>query len=164
MSRITARLHFSFPYAFAEEYLRDGLVPTARAGVREMLLTARIPATQIELSKNVIVSCSEDPSEDNCWEVRWIPEPGGTYPTFEGKLCAYPEQDRTVLELSGEYTPPLGLAGEAFDRVLGYRITTDTAHDFLANIAGEIKVRYGLEEARELFRESESPDASLSPP
>lgn len=165
MSTITARLHFSFPYECAAEYLREGLVPSARTGVQEVLLTAHIPATPIDLSKNVLVTCSKEPGEDGCWNIGWIPEPGGIYPTFEGKLRAYPSSRRaTILELSGSYKPPLGIAGEAFDRVLGRTITAETAHEFLANIAGEIKVRYALEEAREIFREVESPDETIAQP
>lgn len=163
MSTLRARLHFSFPYAYAAEYLRDGLVPSGRTGTHDFTLTARVPATHIELSKDVIVQCERDPTHDMSWSIRWIPEGSNVYPTFEGTLHAYPRKDSdlTILELAGQYAPPFGIAGEVFDHVLGHKIALNTAYDFLLNIAEEIKARYALEEARELFREFDTMEASL---
>jgi hypothetical protein len=87
--------------------------------------------------------------------LQWTPEPGGIYPSFEGRLSAYSDgkDDSTTLELTGEYTPPLGVAGAAFDSILGRRLTADTAHDVLANVAAQMRVRYAYEEARHAFED-----------
>ncbi len=156
MTTITARLHFPFPYALANEYFREGLGEVSKTGLHEIQLTARVPATSVELSKNVVAECRPDPDNPESWLIRWTPEPGGIYPSFEGKVSAH-ESERdgtTVLELTGSYIPPLGIAGEAFDHVLGRRITYDTAHDLLANLAAEMRVRYAYDEAREIFQET----------
>lgn len=156
MTTINARLHFHFPFELTREYLSEGLGEVSKTGLHELQLTARIPATTIDLSKNVVAECEPDPDAESTWKIRWTPEPGGIYPSFEGKISAYVnERDgTTILDLSGRYTPPLGLAGEAFDHVLGRRLTSETAHDILANLAAQMKTRYAFEEARELFQET----------
>jgi hypothetical protein len=155
MTTITARLHFRFPFDLTSEYLREGLGEVSKTGPHRMQLTARLPATTLELSKNVVVECVPDPDEsERKWRIHWTPEPGGIYPSFDGNLSAYADErdGTTILELSGNYRPPLGAAGAAFDHVVGQKITADTAHDVLANLAAEMKTRYAFEEAREVFQ------------
>lgn len=157
MSTVNARLYFSLPFELAEEYFNEGLARVAATGLHELQLNARVPATTIELSKNVMAECFPNPNTANSWDVRWIPEPGGIYPSFEGTLSAHenPKNGSTILEVNGNYTPPLGAAGAAFDHVLGRKITADTAHNLLLNIAAEMKVRYAFDEARLVFEEAE---------
>jgi len=52
----------------------------------------------------------------------------------------------SLLELVGEYEPPLGAAGKAFDLLAGSRIASQTARYLLAEIAGELEQRYRQDE------------------
>lgn len=155
MTSITARLHFHFPFALASQYLSEGLTPISESGPHEMQLTSRIPATNIRLSKEVVVECRPLPeAPEPAWKIHWTPEPGGIYPSFEGTLSAQRSEidDATVLELAGEYIPPLGAAGEAFDHLMGRKLTSQTAHDVLENLAEAMRAQYALDEAREIFQ------------
>jgi hypothetical protein len=63
------------------------------------------------------------------------PHEGGLYPTFRGTLSVEEEAGNFCrLDLDGAYTPPLGLAGAAFDAMLGHRIAVEIARAFLDEI------------------------------
>jgi hypothetical protein len=151
MTEITARLHFHCPFSHAIGYLEDGLTNVSETGQHRLQLTARVPGTEIELSKNVLIECKPEPGRKDVWQIHWTPEPGGIYPSFDGILSAHVHDAdaTTVLELKGRYLPPLGAVGRAFDHVIGRKLTADTAYDFLAEIAAEVRTRYAREEATE---------------
>ena len=68
-------------------------------------------------------------------DVSWAPRDGGPYPTFHGTLSV--AQDATGwsrVEIDGTYQPPFGIAGAAFDAVLGHRIAQQTALELLAEM------------------------------
>jgi len=64
----------------------------------------------------------------------WDPE-DQTVPRFTGTLAAS-EKDggKTTFTLDGTYTPPLGVAGAAFDLVVGRKIASATARALLEDI------------------------------
>ena len=65
-------------------------------------------------------------------EISWHPV-SGPYPTFRGKLYAVRGDNRSCrLEIDGSYEPPGGIAGAAFDAILGHRIAAESIHDLLA--------------------------------
>ena len=113
-------------------------------------LTVPIPGTSRELTKAVNVEYEAPENLDDPWRVSWRPEPGGIYPSFEGVLTIVDADNAraTILELEGQYEPPLGMAGAAFDAAIGHRIATATANRLLAGIAAEIHDRYAREETR----------------
>lgn len=64
-------------------------------------------------------------------EIGWRPV-SGPYPTFHGKLYALRGDTRSCrLEIEGSYAPPGGIAGAAFDAILGHRIAAESIHDLL---------------------------------
>lgn len=71
------------------------------------------------------------------WDVRWTPASGGPYPHFFGTLTlrAGSTAQTSALELSGDYLPPLGAAGRAFDAALGSRIASAAARGLLEDLA-----------------------------
>jgi hypothetical protein len=74
-------------------------------------------------------------------DIRWESEDGGPYPVFHGTLSARPLTAGTsALELAGSYAPPGGVAGAAFDAVLGHAIALESARDILT------RFKTGLEE------------------
>jgi hypothetical protein len=103
------------------------------------------------IEKDVIVTFGEgaDPLHfDQPWTVEWTPRGGGPYPDFEGTLTVRADEDyaSSVLELQGRYEPPLGAAGAAFDAVLGSRIASATAREFLRRLGQDIEERYHADE------------------
>lgn len=83
------------------------------------------------------------------FSVHWEAEGGGPYPVFDGVLTVEggDDYDEFRLAIDGTYKPPLGLAGKAFDLVVGNRIAERTAQELLADIAGVMEARFANEEA-----------------
>lgn len=68
-------------------------------------------------------------------EIGWHAREGGPYPAFKGTLSAGQEGlSFCRLDLDGAYEPPGGLAGVAFDAVLGHRIAEETARELLRTL------------------------------
>jgi hypothetical protein len=137
------------PYHRARAYLASGVGERIGSGAP---LTLRVPLGGVELKKDVVVTFTPgvDPMHmDQPWRVHWTPEGGGPYPDFDGELTVRADEDYTssVLELSGEYTPPGGALGQAFDYVVGSRIATITAQTLLARLREEFETRFHSEEA-----------------
>jgi hypothetical protein len=72
----------------------------------------------------------------------WAPSGGGPFPTFTGSLKMHPLGVNTEIVLSGEYEPPLGLVGEAFDAVIGKRIAEATAKMLLDTLREELEADF----------------------
>ena len=79
---------------------------------------------------------------DEPWNVFWTPEGGGPYPDFAGELTVRADENfrGAVLELTGEYVPPLD-DGRALDIVESAKITSAAAKELLARIARYIEER-----------------------
>lgn len=141
------------PYARARGYLEESIeevIHKERAAV--LPVTLPLPFTSGALEKNVLVSYShgEDPMRfDEPWKVHWTPEGGGPYPDFDGVLTVRADESyrRAILELSGEYKPPLGALGQAFDFVIGSKIASQTASALLKEIARGMEERFNGEES-----------------
>ncbi len=83
----------------------------------------------------------------------WEPVGGGPFPTFKGSLKMQPLGLKTEIVLSGEYQPPFGALGEAFDAVIGKRISEATAKMLLETLQQELEedfsaVKDTIEETR----------------
>jgi uncharacterized membrane protein len=64
-------------------------------------------------------------------DIRWRPV-SGPYPSFKGQLLARRGDAHSCrLEIEGEYIPPGGIAGAAFDAALGRRIAEEGVLDLL---------------------------------
>ncbi len=150
MSRLDERRFVTCPYHMAREYLAGDL--SQRADTHEPgRWTLRASLAGTDVRKNVVVTfaAGSDPMHfDQPWEVRWTPEGGGPYPDFDGTLTVRADEDynTAILELSGEYTPPGGALGAAFDRALGSRIASATAQSLLEQIATGMERRHQADE------------------
>ncbi len=115
------------------------------SGVTRMRL--RVPMDgAFALEREVRISAREtrdDQNLNNLLRIAWEPEGSVMFPRFEGTLVVWGEDDpaSSFVELSGEYTPPLGAAGQVFDEAIGYRIAQATAQQFLGDIKREIEAR-----------------------
>lgn len=154
MTHIYERHFLRCPYVRAREYLREAL-QNAADGKSVQSLPLRVPLPLVPggtLQKSVLVRYErgKDPLHfDEPWNVYWTPEGGGPYPDFSGELAVRADESyRTaVLEISGDYAPPLGAMGRAFDMVLGAKIASSTAKLLLQQIAAPMEERYQVEEA-----------------
>jgi hypothetical protein len=140
------------PYARARQILQDSIEGSMRKGSATTLpLKAALPLLKGSIEKNALVSYrkGEDPLKfDEPWLVHWTPEGGGPYPDFDGTLTVRADESyrRAVLELRGEYKPPLGTFGQAFDLVIGAKIAAGTARALLAEIGTLMEEQFQAEE------------------
>ena len=111
--------------------------------LRVPLLGAGGPALEKEV--NVKYSTRAGKGEHRPWSLSWEPIGGGPFPRFEGELTIDTATPSLLLE--GEYTPPLGAAGQVFDAVMGARIASVTALEFLRSVAEQMEHQHVLERA-----------------
>src|ERR1700739_3312643 len=133
MSTLLERKIVHCPHKRACEYLEGLLHDSAetKAAIVTRLEVPIHPEDGPMLHKDVTITygVGVDPMHfDEPWVVHWEPLNGGPYPTFDGTLtvCADETYRTCLLELSGEYQPPLGAAGVAFDSIIGSRIASAT--------------------------------------
>ena len=152
MTNIDETRYVRCPYAQARDYLHESLQPASQSKLPQTVrLTATVPATGIELAKQVRVEyapATDAMHFDEPWSVRWTPD-GGVYPSFEGQLTVRADESYVccTLELEGKYAPPGGAVGRAFDAALGKKIAQETAQNLLSAIGFEFEARYNNEEA-----------------
>src|SRR5579863_895267 len=149
MSELLETLVLRCPYHLAQGYLADSVGARAASGEqRTLTLTATVPG--MELSKAVMVSFGSavDPMHfDQPWRIHWKPQ-GGPYPEFEGELTVRADEtwETSRLELRGSYRPPGGIAGAAFDLVVGGRIASATAQALLRRLGDDMETHYRHDE------------------
>ena len=155
MATLFQRYYLNCPYQRARASLEVALRDVAHSG-QPQLLRLRVPVSAGSgasgIEKDVIVTFGSaiDPLHfDQPWHVKWTPHGGGPYPDFEGTLTVRADDDycSCVLELQGNYEPPFGVAGAAFDAVVGSRIASATAREFLRTVSRDIEEQYRTEEA-----------------
>ena len=108
----------------AASYLQEFF---ARSGERagDAVLALKIPVADATLQRDVLAKLTPRKAEPGfrTLDLSWAPKGGGPYPAFDGTLVL---ADRTAatctLMLYGRYGPPGGIAGAAFDAVLGKRL------------------------------------------
>ncbi|HTV93575.1 MAG TPA: hypothetical protein VMG98_12745 [Verrucomicrobiae bacterium] len=152
MAKLYQRRYLKCPYNRARELLAAEVEEAAGSGAQRRL-TLVIPAVGAEIGKDVTVSvgAAVDPRHfDEPWRLHWEPV-SGPYPTFDGTLTIRADEDYTtsILELQGDYQPPLGAVGAAFNAVLGSRIAHETAREFLRKLGQSLESQYrAAEEAK----------------
>jgi hypothetical protein len=150
MAELLERRPVSCPYHLARRYLEEAVGAAAESGKPDHLsLTLSVPGG--ELVKNVIVTFAPgaDPMHfDEPWRIAWVPE-AGPYPEFDGELTVRADEtyEASLLELRGNYRPPGGAIGAAFDWAVGSRIASGTAQALLERLGTQMEARYASEEA-----------------
>jgi len=142
------------PYARAKHYLRESLERIAQSHA-EKTIALHVPLGGIagggSASKNVIATYApgfDSMHFDQPWKIHWTPEGGGPYPDFDGELTVRADEDypTSILELTGKYRPPMGVAGAIFDAMAGSQIAKLTAQELLKNIGDKMEEQYNAEE------------------
>jgi len=156
MSKISERIYVRCPFGKAPSFLNyylDELAATGGAGGSVVRLV--VPVSDLglgipggaELSRDVIahfVPVDDDTFGIQQTAVDWEPEGGGPFPKFAGFLTIETDEDYGTcsLLLEGEYEPPLGPVGAAFDAAVGHRIATVTARELLKTVRRRLEVEY----------------------
>lgn len=136
MTYIHERMGLDCSYAGALTFL-DRAGDTSVTG----LLPARASLEFLgERVKKEVALTYELLHEPSCFERRiavwWEPIGGGPYPTFAGTISFRAQSDGVLLiEIYGQYAPPLGAIGTPFDLLAGQRIASKTARYVLNRIA-----------------------------
>jgi hypothetical protein len=154
MRSIVERIEVSTPPSLAlagiERYLEskkarlEFVVPLKELGLPvELGVERNIIATFAPKRRNKLMLGRKHEHVD----LDWRPEGGGPYPTFKGRLTIRPSSGKTELELKGQYEPPFGALGAAFDAVVGWRLAEKTAKAVLAELAGELSREFGAVQA-----------------
>ena len=161
MSTLFHRRYLACPYDRARSILEETLQELATTG-RPVIQRLRVPfpvrdgsGPSIEKDVTVTYGVGKDPLHfDQPWALHWTPTNGGAFPEFNGTLTVRADEDYTTcaLELRGTYEPPLGIPGTMFDSVLGSRIASATAREFLKEIGMRIEERYRSEEQAKAAR------------
>jgi len=79
--------------------------------------------------------------------VTWRPEGGGPFPVFKGSLLVAAATPKScVVSLEGDYEPPLGVVGKAFDATAGRAIAQATADELLRIICERLDLDHMRDE------------------
>ena len=77
--------------------------------------------------------------------IDWMPQGAAAFPHFSGALAAVAAGSEACrLTLSGAYAPPGGIAGKAFDAVVGNRIARASLADLLHRLGSFAEHDYRL--------------------
>lgn len=155
ITHVFQQVEVDCPFRWAQPYFERSL----SGGYPPQLVRLRATLFEsgpfpISLHGDALVTCA--PANNRlrlypCWTVRWTPAKSGSYPTFEGTLTLRGGDgpDSCRLEISGDYQPPLGAAGRAFDAALGSRIASATARGLLEDLAADVVSLYRRNEVTE---------------
>jgi len=96
------------------------------------------------------------------YRLTWTPaDHADSYPAFEGELRVEGEDYESFdLAIAGHYTPPLGIAGAAFDFAVGRFIASATARDLLERIRSDVESAFQAVELRKRERAATHPSTS----
>jgi hypothetical protein len=138
-----AQCPFSVAHDYAEDFLRDAeRAVDVRVPLRDFI---RGLGTQVREPVKLVFALHPDDTETGrVHDAMLLEWRAGTrmFPEFHGSLRLRIETvDSTRLTLEGAYRPPLGLAGDLFDIVLGRHIARATMSDLLDRIVRALERR-----------------------
>jgi len=132
-------------------YYAERYFSVHRRGQQPGVFTLSIDSTSLKIPGHVearhdvkvAYELKGDPGHPDAISLAWDPQ-DKIMPKFAGVLHAERrEAAHVMLILEGEYTPPFGIVGAAFDAVLGQRIASATAAALLQDIKTFIESTYG---------------------
>ncbi len=137
----------SFALAFMSTYFLEHHPQTGGAALALRFPLPKFFIDGLTLEKRVVVHLRyTGGSATQALAIGWEPLGEGTsLPSFEGTLVASPETESSCrLTILGAYTPPGGIAGMLFDRLIGFRIATATIAALLAEFKSSIESDYAI--------------------
>ena len=155
MSRIEVSREAAVPFSEAESYA-DAFFRRAERGIEvHVPLRDVVPRLTGKLKKPVqmVFARHTDDLEQgrlhDAMLVEWEAVGTRLFPQFHGTLRLRIAGEGTYLTLEGAYRPPLGGAGQIFDRVIGRRIARATMRELLERIAADMEKREAAYRAHE---------------
>lgn len=158
MQTMSERRCASVPYELAQSYLDQYIHDVVSDGGGRIVLSVAIPVERFGIDKRIelsrMVSVRFAPVESGGSNTRltgiwWEPDKGGPYPQFSGTIGLAPNEqpDRCAIVLEGEYDPPFGIVGDAFDAIIGKHIARTTVRNLLDEIAIIMETSYASSSA-----------------
>jgi hypothetical protein len=120
-----------------EEFLREFAPET------EMTFTLRAPfdlsALNVGFTLHRDVTARVTPLSENgrAYAIAWKPVESGPFPSLSGTIFIGESEtnaDESIITLDGHYHPPLGVAGEVFDALVGKHIADASATDLMDRV------------------------------
>jgi hypothetical protein len=149
MSSLTVRTPVGTPrgfaLAFAWTYFQQRAHSTGTGG-----LPLRLPldavAAGLSVNKPVTLEarCIESDGAPDAIGISWTPQGTTAFPRFEGTLTVAAEGEASRLALTGNYAAPGGIAGAAFDAVVGRRIARATIEALLQQLRVAAEADYRM--------------------
>jgi hypothetical protein len=143
---IVERQEFSCPAGAAHVFLERDF-ELRHGEERRVALHVRVPVfgmLYLDKDVDVVMSPSAAGGDRDAYEmdVSWEAA-GGPFPRFSGLLRIEPVGDGAcVLELAGRYEPPGGVAGAAFDALLGNRVAQASLRELVTRIGRSVSAEY----------------------
>lgn len=139
--------------AYFDRYL-NRLPSSERGAGRDLRLRVGLSTLglsgELALDRDVLATFEPLPASkglEHGVSIGWTPAGDAAFPTFRGTLtigAATPKS--SVVKLDGDYEPPLGVLGKAFDAAIGHKIAESTADELLKTICEKIELDYMTEE------------------
>ena len=112
------------------------------APLAEMPLVLRAPFdisalhVGLTLERSVVARFAPLGQSSEAYAVAWQPAAGGPFPAFSGTIYVTADESRneSIVTLDGHYHPPLGVAGDVFDVIIGRHIAQASVTDLLQRI------------------------------
>ncbi len=149
MRRLSRSVSVKAPSTFTLAYVNTHFLERGpHASGAELALRFPLPRFLVEgltLEKRVRIHLSFDPgaSGNHTLTIEWKPLGRGPLPSFFGTVAATPEGESACrLTIDGRYTPPGGVAGIAFDAVIGGRIASATLMALIQQFKNSIEAEY----------------------
>ena len=157
MTHVSRDRALQCPYVRAVAYFDRFLLelpPSERGQGRDLRLRVLLKALGLpgELALDRDVVATFEPLADpkglqHGVTIGWTPAGDRSFPTFRGTLrIAAATPKSSVVTLEGDYEPPLGAVGKAFDAAIGRQIAASTADELLKTICEKIELDYMTEE------------------
>ena len=151
MSKIYQAIYVDCPPQRAQAYLLSHFENARRQHGRAMIpLTATLGSksgTHVTVERNATATFA--PSTDVGGleyqvQIEWTPATNEPLPKFDGSFRVQWDEEygRCRLVLEGEYEPPLGLVGRAFDAAVGQKVAQNTVQALLESLRLEIESTY----------------------
>ena len=142
MSHVAENVVVDCPASEATTYVIGFLEELGARDDEGAVLAPSVPVGDAKIDREVVAKLTSSKVTPGLTVMgfSWRPKGGGPYPTFEGNLTLTELTALTSqLTLSGEYGPPGGLAGAAFDAILGHRLASASLRALLATLKSAIE-------------------------